>query len=295
METIIYNYLCKNLNKENLIALYADVPAVFNTSAPDDMDDNWNDAQYPRCIFQLDMQADPERKISGRLFVDVMCKNETSSVLPEDLEEIVRAAVDGCFFSTKDLTLSAQWYSSDDFSDEKDKELSGITLAFDILAYPQQETESPDPVRAVNLWLKTLFPKAYVIGKDVLPETWKPTDESPALYCRLSNLGESGLLKSTYAVTWIGADMRINVMAPSEKVRSTISKNSIQVLTNATRLMLDDGSPMMIERVTGNMAADPLREGQIQIKATYGVLNTYSGTPLKTAYVSGLDAEMEVN
>ena len=294
MEKIICSYLREKLNAENLLAEYMGKPAVFNTAAPDDMDENWTDAQYPRCIFQLDMQADPERKISGRLFVDVMCEKETASVQPEVLEAIVKSAVDGCFFSNSELTLSCQWYSSDEFS-EKDDKLSGITLTFDVLAYPLQETESPDPVFTVNLWLKTLFPEAYVIGRDNLPETWKPTDESPALYCRIASLGESSRMKSTAAVTWIGADMRVNVMAPSEKVRATISKQSIQILLNATRLMLDDGSPMLIDQVNGNMAADPLREGQIQLKATYGVLNTYSGTPLIRAYVKGQNAEMEVD
>ena len=101
-------------------------------------------------------------------------------------------------------------------------------------------------------------------------------------------------MKSTAAVTWIGATMNINIMAPSEKVRSTMIKNSIQILENATRLILNDGSPMLIDKLNGNMAADPLREGQIQIKATYGVLNTYTGTPLQRAYVSGMGAESEV-
>lgn len=286
METIISKYLSEKLKKEDKLAVYLDKPAVFNKFVPDDMDENWKDGvQYPRCVFDLNMQADAERKISGQLFVDVMCENENTSVQPEELEEFMRTVIDGCFFSKTDLTISAQWRTSDDFT-ENDKKVSGITLTFDILAYPVQETEYPDPIHAVNLWLETLYQKAKVIGRSTLPEVWKPTDDSPAIYCRLSNLGE-GRMKSTAAVTWIGATMRVNVMAPSERVRSTISKQSIQILTNATRLMLNDGSPMLIDSVTGNMTADPMREGQIQIKATYGVLNEYTGTPLKDIYVTG--------
>ena len=292
MEEIIYKYICTQF--EETISKYADTPSVFNTQAPDDMDENWNDAQYPRVIFDLNMQANPERKISGQLFIDVMCENETSSIQPEELESIAKNAIDGCFFSNRELTISAQWNRSDVFSANDDK-VSGITLTFDVMAYPVQETEEPDPILAVNLWLKTLYQDAYVIGKDTLPEVWKPTDESPAIYCRLSNLGESGRMKSTAAVTWIGATMNINIMAPSEKVRSIMIKNSIQILENATRLILNDGSPMLIDKINGNMAADPLREGQIQIKATYGVLNTYTGTPLQRAYVSGMGSESEVN
>lgn len=293
MEELIYTYLCGQFESNDDFARYAGKPAVFNTKAPDDMDEYWNESQYPRCIFELKMQADPERKISGRLFIDVMCENETSSIQPEELESIVKSAVDGCFFSTSELTISAQWDTSDEFT-QNDNKLSGITISFDIMAYPIQETECPDPIYTTNLWLKTLYNDAYVIGRDVLPQTWKPSDTSPAIYCRLLRLGE-GRMKSTAAVTWIGADMKINVMAPSEKVRSTIIKKSIQILTNATRLILDDGSPMLIDSITANTGADPLREGQIQVKATYGVLNEYIGTPLNHAYVKGMGVESEVN
>lgn len=294
MEEIIYKYLLESFSVENLLAEYVDKPAVFDTQAPNDMDENWKDAQYPRCIYQLDMQANPERKVSGQLYIDVMCENEISSVQPEELEALVKSAVDGCFFSNHDLTISAQWQSSNPFA-EKDNKLSGFTLVFDIMAYPIQTTESPDPILATNLWLKTIYQNAYVIGYDTLPETWKPTDENPALYCRLSKLGASGRMKSSAAVTWIGADMQVYVMAPSEVIRSRINKSIIQLLINADKLILDDNSPMLIDSVTDNMAADPLREGQIQIKATYGVLNEYTGTPLKHANIVGLGAESEVH
>lgn len=288
METIICKYLREKLNKENQLAVYMNMPAVFNHSVPDDMDDNWQEAQYPRCVFDLNMQADAERKIAGRLLIDVMCENEVQGVQPEELAELVKSEIDGCFFSTSDLTISAQWRTSDNFT-ENDNKVSGITLNFDVLAYPVQETEYPDPVLAVNLWLKTLYQNARVIGRDTLPKVWKPSDESPAIYCRLSDLVE-GRMKSTAAVTWIGAIMRVNIMAPSEKVRSVISKNSIQILANATRLILNDGSPMLIDKVSANMGADPMKEGQVQIRATYGVLNDFSGTPLKNIFVTGKGA-----
>ena len=295
MEEIICGHLLSLYTDDEKIARYCDLPAIFNTNAPDDMDEYWeSDNQYPRIIFELKMQANTERKISGQLYVDVMCMNGLNDVSPEEMEATVKAAVDGCFFSNKQMTISAQWNRSDAF-EQKDNELVGTTLTFDVMAFPLQETESPDPVLAVNLWMKTLYPKAYIIGKDTLPEVWKPTDDSPALYCKLSGLSESTRIKSTAAVTWIGADMRVNVMAPSEQVRSIISKNLIQILTNATRLILDDGSPMLIDRMNVDTSGDPLREGQIQIKATYGVLNVYTGVIIQRAGVNGLHAESEVS
>lgn len=295
IEEIICSHLVSSYEDDEKIAKYCGLPAIFNTKAPDDVDAFWeSENQYPRIIFELKMQADAERKVSGQLYIDVMCLNTLEDVSPEEMEEAVKNAVDGCFFSNQKMTISAQWNRSDEF-EQKDNEVIGTTMTFDVMAYPVQETENPDPVLAVNLWMKTLYQSAYVIGRDTLPEVWKPSDESPAFYCRLSGLSESTRIKSTAAVTWIGADMNINIMAPSEQVRSTITKTLIQILTNATRLILNDGSPMLIDKMTVKTAGDPLREGQIQIKATYGVLNEYTGTIIKRAGYIGLHAEREVS
>lgn len=291
MESIIYNYLCDNIEG---LTKYADVPAVFNTKAPDDMDENWNEeTQFPRIVFDLNMQADPERKISGQLMVDVMCEDKSDSISVEKIEKSVRDYVDGCFFSTSDLTISAQWSSSNLF-EQNDDDVIGTTIVFDVLAYPSQVTESPDPIAATNLWIKTIYSDAYVIGRDTLPQTWKPTDTSPAIYCSLFRLGESPRMKSTSGVDWIGAELHINIMAPSESVRATISKQIIQLLSHATRIILGDGSPMLIDKLNVNLAADPLRTGQVVVNTTYGVLTTETKTMLQHTYIHGMDAESEV-
>lgn len=295
IEEIIRGHLVSLYEEDDKIAKYCGFPAIFNTNAPDDTDEFWDDEnQFPRIIFELKMQSDAERKIEGQLYIDVMCLNTLEALSPEEMEAVVKAAVDGCFYSNQKMTISAQWNRSDAF-EQKDNEVVGTTLTFDLMAYPIQETEFPDPVLAVNLWMKDLYQDAYVIGRDTLPEIWKPTDETPAFYCRLLNLSESPRMKSTAAVTWIGTNMKVNVMAPSEQVRSVISKNLIQILTNATRLMLNDGSPMLIDKMTVNMSGDPLREGQISINTTYGVLNEYTGIPIRRAGLNGMYAESEVS
>lgn len=295
MEEIIYNYLCDCEELSGMLTTWADSPAIFQTKAPDDKDEDWGHSQYPRIIFDLDMQADPERKISGQLMIDVMCEDKSDTVQIEELEAVAKAMVDGCFFSNSDLTISAQWRNSAPFEQgQGNGSLIGYTLIFDILAYPNQLTTDPDPIAATNLWIKTLYQDARVIGKDALPTTWKPSDESPAIYCSLFRMGESPRMKSTYSVDWIGAELHIYVMAPSENVRATISKQIIQLLTHATRIILSDGSPMLIDRTNVNLAADPLRTGQIVVNATYGVLTAKSGIKLKHTYISGMNAESEV-
>ena len=307
METIIYNYL-QNVfvdGEENLLATYIGKPAVFNTKVPDDINEEYeeeeslwkDDVQFPRCVFELNMQADHERKISGQLFVDVMCENEEESIRPETLADIAKQAVDGCFFSNTDLTISAQWQRSDIFTQNDDK-VAGMTVVFDILAYPKQGTDSPDPIRATNLWLKTIYQNAYVIGFDKLPDVWKPTDETPTptLYTRLSKIGQSNRMRSTAAVTWLSADIQIHVMNPSEDIRARISSGMIELLYFADKLILDDNSPMLIDGVNASFSADPQREGQINLKTTYGVLPVEkAGEPLKHIYTQGFNAESEVN
>lgn len=294
MEEIIFQYLCDCEELTNLMTSYEGIPAIFQSKAPDDTDNGWDDeSQYPRLVFDLSMQSDAERKVSGQMMIDVMCEDKAEGIQIEDIESVVKAAVDGCFFSSSDLTISAQWRNSNPF-EQGDDDVIGTTLVFDVMAYPKQITTDPDPIAATNLWLKTLYQDANVIGKDELPTTWKPTNESPAIYCSLFRLGESPRMKSTYAVDWIGAELHIYVMAPSESVRATISKQIIQILTHATRIMLNDGSPMLIDKATANLAADPLRTGQVIVNATYGVLTEKSGIKLQHAYTSGMGVEREV-
>lgn len=294
MEEIIYQYLCECEELIGVLTTWADCPAIFQTKAPDDTDESWgSESQYPRLVFDLNMQSDAERKISGQLMVDVMCEYQSEGVQVEDIEVAVKRAVDGCFFSNFELTISAKWSSSNPF-EQGDDDVIGTTLVFDVLAYPNQLTTDPDPIKAANLWLKTLYQKANVIGRDDLPATWKPTDESPAIYCSLFRLGESQRMKSTYSVDWIGAELHIYVMAPSESVRATISKQIIQLLTHTTRIMLGDGSPMLIDKVNANLSSDPQRIGQVIVNTTYGVLTQKSGIKLQHTYTSGMNAESEV-
>lgn len=294
MEKVINDYLCEILR--NYTTKYLDMPAVFNGSAPQDTDDGWNeDTQYPRAIFELNMQADPARKIAGQLYIDVMCENDANSVQPEELEAAVNLSVGDCFFSTEDLTISARWNRSDAFKQGEDDKVSGITLTFDILAFPLQTTTEPDPIDCVNSWLKTLYPDAKVIGKDVLPKVWVPTSNSPALYCRNVGLGDSPKMNSTYYVEWLQISMALSVIAPNIEVRTKMLRMITEILKSATRLMLSDNSPLMIDDIKVNHEANPLNAGQVQIKATYGVLKEQKATKLNHIYYKRGYEEREVS
>ena len=294
MEKVINEYLCEILS--NYTTKYLDMPAVFNGSAPQDTDDGWEeDTQYPRAIFELNMQADPARKVAGQLYIDVMCENAANSVQPEELEAVVNLSVGDCFFSTDDMTISARWNRSDAFKQGEDDKVSGITLTFDILAFPLQTTTEPDPIDCVNSWLKTLYPNSKVIGKDVLPKVWVPTSESPALYVRNVGLSDSPKMNSTYYVEWLQVSMALSVIAPNIEVSTKMLRMITEVLKAATRLILSDNSPLMIDDIKVNHEANPLNTGQIQVKATYGVLRKQEATKLNHIYYKRGYEEREVS
>lgn len=292
MEEIIYNYLCDILI--NHTTKFNDKPAVFYQLAPSDTDEGWEeDTQYPRAIFELNMESDPGRKIAGQLFIDVMCVND-GDIQPEELEALVNLQVGDCFFSTDDLTISTRWNRSDPFKQNNDDKVLGITLTFDILAYPVQTTTEPDPIDCVNSWLKTLYPNAKVIGKDSLPKVWIPSSDSPALYCRQTGLGNSPKLKSTYYVEWLQANMSLSLIVSNTEVRNKMLRNITEILKAATRLILSDNSPLMIDDIKVNYEANPLNTGQIQINGTYGVLKQIETNKLSHIYIKRGYEEREV-
>lgn len=294
IEEVIYTHL--QTNGDDLapfLATYAGSKAIFNQEAPKDTDTAWNQgSQYGRIVFLVDMREDVERKVSGTLTIDVEC--EDGKQVPEELAPIVLNLIDGYFFTDSELTMAARWNQSNYFTDPT-KKVIGVTMTFDILAFPLQITSDPDPILASNIFLAALCPGAKIIGTDTLEAIWKPTDEAPALYSRLAKLVTSSRIRSNANVDWFDAEIRIHVLAPTLNVREAICKAIVQTLTRLTRIIMTDNSPMQIWTVTATMSADQLRTGQITINATYGVLPPEIPVdPLNLATVQGMNATKQI-
>lgn len=275
IEQIIYEFISGNEEITKHLATYADTPAVFMNQAPLDNLELWgNGPQYPRIIYELNMQGNPERKVSGFLSVDFYF-NTDSDLFIETIEPIIKNELDGCFFSDDTDTMSVQWQQSDPFvSPEDGNRIIGITCTFDVVAFPPQETSYPCPVRAFNKWVKELLPNLIIIGTDKLQTAWKPTDETPAIYCVRKAITTSDM-KGNYHVTWFNARLQAYIMAPSSQTRSIILRKIAEQLQIQTRIILEDNSPLMIRSMTLNDSADQLKEGQLTIDTTYGILRTY--------------------
>lgn len=279
IEQTIYEYLMSETSITDKLAKYDGEPAIFLLEAPGDNDELWDDGpQYPRIVYELNMQEDPERKTSGILMIDFYL-NTDSGLFVEEIDPILQSVISGRFFSDGKDTIAAIWRQSDPFATPEDgSRISGITISFDVIAFPKQLTMDIDPVESVNGFIKTLYPDILRIGIDQIPENvWQATDDFPAVYVRLQRI-TPGTFPSTYHVTWYNPIMMVHVIAPSLDARNIILKRIIEVLQQKQRIILPDGSPLMIVRMAVTMGADQIREGQLSIEASYGILRSYPET-----------------
>ena len=285
MDEVIYEYLTEQQDLRDILTSWNERPAVFNREAPAAEDDYWvNGAQYPRIIFGLDMQEDPERKISGTLTLDVYISTE---IFLEDIEPIVRNLLDQKFFSDTENTIAVNWRSNNPFyTPDKGDQIAGMTMVFDVVALPDQHLTFPCPVTALDTFIKSVFPDYIVIGTDELPSVFEATDSIPVLYVRLREL-KTSTRPSTYFTQWYDATMMVHVIAPDITVREKVSKILIETLgVHRERITMPDGAPMMISQVVEQMGADQLKTGQISMTGTYGLLTKFDGTPLKNITIA---------
>lgn len=274
MEETIFQYLISQQNITEKLTAYNDAPAIFNREAPASTDEAWKPGQqYPRIIFGLDMQEDPERKTSGTLVMDVYKSND---VFLEDIVPVVTEAISGCFFSKEKDTIAVMWRQSEPFSTAEDgSEISGATITFDVVAFPSQHLSFPCPVTAVDAYLKKMFPEYIVMGEDSPSGMFRASDEKPVLYTRLQQINP-GTYPGNYHVTWYNPIMVIHVIAPSVTIRETVLKFIIERMRRDIRIMMPDKAPMMLQRVTATMGADQLKVGQLIVEGTYGILREYA-------------------
>lgn len=275
----VRQHLIKQSELEPYLTKYAGDTAVFYQEAPDDQDEFWaTGSQYGRIVFYIDMQDDPQRNISGTMGVDLYCEKGTTQ-LPEMIEPLLKAALDGYFFSNEHVTISASWRNTQLFS-EPTKNVIGATLTFDLMDFPNQQTTDPDPIALINDWSVSDLPTILgvkdirVIGRDKLPAAWKPTNELPAIYWRLGDIRKCEWIPDTYNCSWQTATLWGHVMAPDNATATKIARLISNTLTIKKRLIFEDLAPLMIDRnIQIYPANDALKLGQIKLDGTYGILN----------------------
>lgn len=269
IEEVLNAYLCESEQLASLVTTHDGEPAIFHQIAPSDTDDAWSGLQFPRIVYDIDKTGNVERKISGTLYMDVMCSDQSEG--PEDIEKVLKELIDGYFFVVDGMTYAAKWERSDSFKTEPNNKVFGITVTFSLLAFPRQNTGSPDSVALMNAWTAAFFPNATIINVSATKKVFKPTDENPAIYWSFRGLGESPV-SSIYHCTWRQTNLNMHVMAPSTNVQNSLVQQVNNALAFKSRIMFKDGTQFMLHNVATNAASDPIRDGQLTLQGSYPII-----------------------
>ena len=276
IEKALYEHLQNQASLVDHLTRYGDRMAIFNHEVPADNDPYWAPgSQYGRIVFVVDPQGDPERGVSGTLVVDILCNK--GEQFPEEIEPIIREAIDGYFFAAADeSTMAAQWKNSSYFTEPTEK-VVGCTCTFDLLAFPMLTTFNPDVVARINRWTSR-FAGIHVINYDRLPaNAWKPEGDDCAVYWRLVTDDQARWIPDTFHTIWRTANLRCHIFAKDIARATSVAKSMTYRLYAEKRLLKEGETPIMVnQRNTVDIGADPLRTGQLSVQATYGVIVYFS-------------------
>lgn len=168
-----------------------------------------------------------------------------------------------------------------DFVDEAwDAITRGLRFRVFALGWLNGLTYDPDPVAALRNWTAAAWPEVYTD-----PTIWTPADAAPGIYWRLVRIVP---VQITATVNWMEAQLNGHVLAPSAAVRLAWVRKVTEGLVKQRRLIMSDGGPLELLRVAADSEADPMRKGQVQLTARFGVLQpTAQAEALGRVVVSG--------
>lgn len=254
------------------LAQFDGQPAAFYQMAPPDTDAGWNGLQYPRIDFVVDWTYSPERQADGSCAINVWCLNN-GQAYPDDVGAAVRECLRDTFLTDDDGEVYAlEWQRTDAFEagGQDGQPLTiGVTLSFDILAFPPQITIEPDPVAGLCDYIKSKMPDAMVIGIDKLDRICRPTAGRPIVYVRMS--GDSSAMRNSWAVAWMDVTLQVHIFAPGAHTRQVFCRVLCNYMALNGECRLRDVSPMLFRRVAITASANPLRQGQLAVTGRYGV------------------------
>ena len=276
---VLGEYLSKQKLLTSLLTTYSGEPAIFQQIYPSDTDELWDAHQFPRILYDIDKSGDDERKISGKLYFEIVCSENSNS--PESIEKVLKECIDGYFFVVDGMAYAAKWERSDNFEVERNNKVFGLTMSFSLLAFPKQNIAEPDTVALMNGWSASFFPAATIINVSATEDVFKPTDEAPAIYWSLKGITGSPI-EGNFFMTWFQSNLSMHVMAPSESVRTSIITQTMHELAEKTRVLWPDKKQYMIHRLESNTAADPIRNGQLLVQGSYCVARKMPSSPTLT-------------
>lgn len=295
LDAMVYQRLRSDPDLASLLTTFDNSPAIFYQQAPHSGATGWhkNKKQYPRIDYTINMQEDPARNSSGILTIHVWC-NITSDVEPETIEIRLRQLLHAMFARADDYPYCIAWVRSDAWQINSESNASyetfGITLTFDLIAFPSQITSSPDPVAAINLWTKGILPEATVIGLDDFDGWLEPTRTTPVIYWR--NV-QHNVFQQKHTMTWLDVALEGHVFARSapDRLISLMKLETAAAMTN--HIKMDDGSPMFISSIMMMQQMNYIRQGQLMARARYGVMHDWYKNPSQEPKLNDITMSIE--
>ena len=285
LSQLVYQRLASDEALTDRLARYAGAPAIFNSEFPSDQQAGWEGkVQYPRIEYQITMQVDTRRASAGTLAVAVYA--EKNPLLAEQIEAYVKRSLkDVLMKPSGEAPFCVAWQRTEPYLLEGNAVICK-EIVFDILEYPGQETTDPDPVMALNTFIKDMYPNCVVLGIDRIGDYTIPS-EKPIFYCRLQNIVQdiSGYCQNT--ITWFNCDIAVHLLCPDAETRLKLVSGLGQMLANAGEVIMLDASPMTFRGLQMNNRADYMREGQLTASCHYGCLKpSYVGANLNHVIIS---------
>lgn len=274
--TMLYQRLTGSAELTSLLANYGGRPAVFYQRPATADDPNWGEAQYPRIDYIVDMQENPSRNTSGVLTVNIWCDTEIGAE-PEDIEPKLRELLHASFVQADDYPYCFAWVRSDSFEVKTQQDQTvrtiGVTVIFDIMAFSCQYTMSPDPIKAMNCWTKTIIPGATVIGEDEIDGWLTPTREHPIIYWHLT---AQSIHQKHFTHTWLNVSIEGFVFAKTagDRLYNIARINTAHAL--ASHIPMEDTSPLFLRDFSIKPHMNYLLQGQIQAHGRFGILQPQS-------------------
>lgn len=277
LQEMIYDRLRNDEDIESMTASFDGGAAVFYQMASPQDDARWESAiQYPRIDYLLDMMDNPARNANGTLIINIWCDTQGSTE-PEDIERRIKTLLHASFAQADDYPYCFSWNRSDAFEIKKQQEetvrIVGVTVSFDVIACPKQETTCPDPIKALNDWTKEVLPDAKVICRDEIEGWFTPTKETPAVYWRMTS---EDIKEQHFAYTWLNMTAEGHVYAPTADDRL----HTMALLKTAASLIghipMEDGSPLLQQNFESKPQLNYPKVGQLKFTGSFGILQPKS-------------------
>lgn len=138
-----------------------------------------------------------------------------------------------------------------------------------------QETTDPDPVMAMNKFVKELYPECIVVGLDRMEEITEASRETPVIYCRLNSMEK---VEETNTVVWMDGKLAIHILCPDTDMRLKMAAAITNAMSLDGEVTMLDYSPMFIRKLQMDNKSDYLKDGQIFVTGRYGLLR-YKAKP----------------